>query len=179
VGYIHKSIGEAMMQRPQPERTSSGIPQSLQAALEDTGRTRGSAATPIISPAPNRAFQSQIDSLNNASINQRNFSNMSSGPGPFVSTWNLNQGLHNRNASSSTQRSGVSGSGQNQNQGHAKQPHNRQNSSSSHQSSSSYQSPARSRPTPAQMIPVGYIHLYTFRQFTNNLSSKSPLARFL
>ena len=150
-------------------QTSFNLPQSLRSALEDTGRTRGSAATPVFSPIPNRAFQSQIDDLNMASTSF----NMSPASGHRCSSFphpSQTQGAHNRHLSSSTQRSGNSGFGQSQSQGHSQTPHIHQTSTSSHQSNASFQSPAHQRPISSQMASsVCHIHLQAFKSFTNTV----------
>jgi hypothetical protein len=53
---------------------SGSLPAGLREALAATGRTRGSSATPappLVSPQPNRSFQSQINNIENAMQNTR------------------------------------------------------------------------------------------------------------
>ena len=138
------------------QSTSFSIPQSLRNALEGTGRTRGSAATPVLSPTPNRAFQSQIDNLYLSSTNLSNMSPASSNNGKYYQA--QNQGAHNRQMSSSTQLSGNLGFGQSQNQGHRQTQHNRRASSGSNQSSN-LQSPSTQHLLSGQeAASVSFIH---------------------
>jgi hypothetical protein len=93
-------------------QTDSRPASGLLKALMETGRTKGSSATPapqpavpVVSPNPNRAFQAQIDKMNNASHSQES---QSQDIGPADSRYgssSLRSGGHNRTTGSATQQS--------------------------------------------------------------------------
>jgi hypothetical protein len=97
----------------QPTTQSDPHPSSgLMKALIDTGRTKGSSATPappVISPTPNRAYQFQIERMNNASHVRDNQSQDTSPANLRYGSSSQRQTLHNRNMSSTTQQSIQSG----------------------------------------------------------------------
>jgi hypothetical protein len=108
-----------MMSFNLPKRQSTGKPPSTQSdtrpasgllkALMETGRTKGSSATPapqVISPNPNRAFGAQIEKMNNASRSQENQSqDMGAADARYGSSSQRPGGAHNRTMSSVTQQS--------------------------------------------------------------------------
>jgi len=84
----------------------------LMKVLIDTGRTKGSSATPdppMISPTPNRGYQSQIERMNNASHARDNQSQDVSPANVRYGLPSQRQGLHNRDVSFITQQSVQSG----------------------------------------------------------------------
>jgi hypothetical protein len=88
-------------------------PSGLIRAVNDTGRTRGSSATPapaVVSPRPNRGYQAQIDQMNRISNHQGNRNNQNASPSNTVQSTSSSQNkrVHDRNMSSlssSTQQS--------------------------------------------------------------------------
>ena len=88
-------------------------PSSLIRALNNTARTRGSSATPapaVVSPTPNRGYQSQIEQMNRDSSYQgnRNYQNASPSTTIQSTSSSENKRVHDRNISSissSTQQS--------------------------------------------------------------------------
>jgi hypothetical protein len=102
-----------------PKRQSTSKPPNTQSdhrptsgllkALLDTGRTKGSSATPappVISPNPNRDFQTQLDKMNNTSHSHQNQSqDMGSADARYGLASQRPGTTHNRNMSSVTQKS--------------------------------------------------------------------------
>jgi hypothetical protein len=85
-------------------------PSGLIRAVNDTGRTRGSSATPapaVVSPRPNRGYQAQIDQMNPVSNHQgnRNYQNASPSNTVQSTSSSQNKRVHDRNMSSLSSRS--------------------------------------------------------------------------
>jgi len=98
--------------KPPSNQTESRAPPGLLKALMETGRTKGSSATPapkpavpVLSPNPNRAFQAQIDRMNNASHPQEPQSQDMGVSDARHGSSSQPSGGHNRNMSSATQNS--------------------------------------------------------------------------
>jgi hypothetical protein len=108
-----------MMSFNLPKRQATGKPPSTQSdprptsgllkALMETGRTKGSSATPappVISPNPNRDFQAQLDKMNSASHAQQNqIQDMGPADARYGPSSQRPGATHNRNMSSVTQQS--------------------------------------------------------------------------
>jgi hypothetical protein len=93
----------------QPSTQTDTRPTSgLLKALMETGRTKGSSATPapsVISPNPDRDFQAQIDKMNTSSLSRDNQGQDMSSANTRPRSSSQYPGFHNRSLSSVTQQS--------------------------------------------------------------------------
>jgi hypothetical protein len=94
--------GNNISYRQPVTQSDSPHPSGLIRAVNNTGRTRGSSATPtpsVVSPTPNRGYQAQIERMNKASHYQGNHNYQDASPSTTgqLTSPSQNRGLHNRN----------------------------------------------------------------------------------
>jgi len=96
----------------EPDPHPAGAPKGLIKALLETGRTKGSSATPapqVVSPNPNRAMQAQIEKMDDASQARDNQGQGIISVNARSRSSSQYPGIHNRSMSSVTQQSFQSG----------------------------------------------------------------------